>query len=157
DVLCKARDVSHMMGGHDEREQTLNQLLAEMDGFDTQKGVILLAATNRPEILDPALLRPRRFDRQVVLDRPDLKGRAKILRVHTRQVILAPAVELEQIAARTPGFVCADLANLVNEAALRAAREEKEAVELVDFEEAIDRVVAGIERKSRVISPKEKA
>jgi cell division protease FtsH len=157
DALGKARGVSPLMGGHDEREQTLNQLLAEMDGFDTQKGVLLLAATNRPEILDPALLRPGRFDRQVVLDRPDLKGRAKILWVHTRQVTLAPAVELEQIAARTPGFVGADLANLVNEAALRAAREGKEAVELGDFAEAIDRVVAGLERKSRVINPKEKA
>jgi cell division protease FtsH len=156
DALGKARGISPLMGGHDEREQTLNQLLAEMDGFDTQKGVILLAATNRPEILDPALLRPGRFDRQVVIDRPDLKGRAKILRVHTRQVTLAPEVDVEQIAARTPGFVGADLANLVNEAALRAAREGKDAVELVDFEEAIDRVVAGLERKSRVITPKEK-
>ena len=157
DALGKARGVSPLMGGHDEREQTLNQLLAEMDGFDTQKGVILLAATNRPEILDPALLRPGRFDRQVAIDRPDLKGRAKILHVHTRQVTLAPEVELEQIAARTPGFVGADLANLVNEAALRAAREGKDTVEMVDFEEAIDRVVAGLERKSRVINPKEKA
>jgi cell division protease FtsH len=157
DALGKARGVSPMMGGHDEREQTLNQLLAEMDGFDTQKGVILLAATNRPEILDPALLRPGRFDRQVVIDRPDLKGREKILKVHARQVTLAPEVELEHIAARTPGFVGADLANLVNEAALRAAREGKDAVEMVDFEEAIDRVVAGLERKSRVINPKEKA
>jgi cell division protease FtsH len=156
DALGKARGISPLMGGHDEREQTLNQLLAEMDGFDTQKGVILLAATNRPEILDPALLRPGRFDRQVVIDRPDLQGRAKILRVHTRQVTLAPAVDVEQIAARTPGFVGADLANLVNEAALRAAREGKEAVAMVDFEEAIDRVVAGLERKSRVINPKEK-
>ena len=156
DALGKARGISPMMGGHDEREQTLNQLLAEMDGFDTQKGVILLAATNRPEILDPALLRPGRFDRQVVIDRPDLRGRTKILRVHTRQVTLAPAVVLEQIAARTPGFVGADLANLVNEAALRAAREGKDAVETIDFEEAIDRMVAGLERKSRVISPKEK-
>jgi cell division protease FtsH len=156
DALGKARGVSPMMGGHDEREQTLNQLLAEMDGFDTQKGVILLAATNRPEILDPALLRPGRFDRQVVIDRPDLKGRAKILQVHTRQVTLAPAVALEQIAACTPGFVGADLANLVNEAALRAAREGKDAVEIVDFEEAIDRMVAGLERKSRVINPREK-
>jgi cell division protease FtsH len=157
DALGKARGISPLMGGHDEREQTLNQLLSEMDGFDTQKGVILLAATNRPEILDPALLRPGRFDRQVVIDRPDLKGRAKILQVHTRQVTLAPEVELEQIAARTPGFVGADLANLVNEAALRAAREGKDTVEMVDFEEAIDRVVAGLERKSRVINPKEKA
>jgi cell division protease FtsH len=123
DALGKARGISPMMGGHDEREQTLNQLLAEMDGFDTQKGVILLAATNRPEILDPALLRPGRFDRQVAIDRPDLKGRTKILRVYTRQVTLAPTVALEQIAAHTPGFVGADLANLVNEAALHAARE----------------------------------
>jgi cell division protease FtsH len=157
DALGKARGISPMTGGHDEREQTLNQLLAEMDGFDTQKGIILLAATNRPEILDPALLRPGRFDRQVVIDRPDLQGRAKILTVHTRKVTLAPEVELEHIAARTPGFVGADLANLVNEAALRAAREGKDAVEMVDFEEAIDRVVAGLERKSRVINPKEKA
>jgi cell division protease FtsH len=157
DALGKARGLSPMMGGHDEREQTLNQLLAEMDGFDTQKGVILLAATNRPEILDPALLRPGRFDRQVVIDRPDLKGRAKILRVHTRQATLAPEVDLEQIAARTPGFVGADLANLVNEAALHAAREGKDAVAMSDFEEAIDRLVAGLERKSRVINPKEKA
>ena len=156
DALGKARGVSPMMGGHDEREQTLNQLLAEMDGFDTQKGVMLLAATNRPEILDPALLRPGRFDRQVVIDRPDLKGRSKILQVHTRQVTLAPDVDLGQIAARTPGFVGADLANLVNEAALRAAREGKDAVAMVDFEEAMDRVVAGLEHKSRVISPKEK-
>ena len=156
DALGKARGVSPLMGGHDEREQTLNQLLAEMDGFDTQKGVILLAATNRPEILDPALLRPGRFDRQVVIDRPDLKGREKILKVHTRQVTLAPTVALEQIAARTPGFVGADLANLVNEAALRAAREGKEVVETIDFEEAIDRMVVGLERKSRVINPKEK-
>src|SRR2546426_3267376 len=157
DALGKARGVSPIVGGHDEREQTLNQLLPGMDGFDTQKGVMLLAATNRPEVLDPALLRPGRFDRQVVIDRPDLKGRAQILRVHTRQVTLAPDVALEQIAARTPGFVGADLANLVNEAALRAAREGKDVVEIVDFEEAIDRVVAGLERKSRVINPKEKA
>jgi cell division protease FtsH len=157
DALGKARGISPMMGGHDEREQTLNQLLAEMDGFDTQKGVILLAATNRPEILDPALLRPGRFDRQVAIDRPDLKGRMKILQVHTRQVTLAPTVALEQIAARTPGFVGADLANLINEAALHAAREEKDAVEMSDFDEAIDRLVAGLERKSRVINPKEKA
>ncbi len=156
DALGKARGISPMMGGHDEREQTLNQLLAEMDGFDTQKGVLLLAATNRPEILDPALLRPGRFDRQVVIDRPDLKGRAKILTVHTRQVTLAPEVDLQQIAARTAGFVGADLAKLVNEAALRAAREGKDAVTMLDFEDAIDRVVAGIERKSRVMNPKEK-
>ena len=155
DALGKARGVN-VVGGHDEREQTLNQLLAEMDGFDTEKGVIILAATNRPEILDPALLRPGRFDRQVVIDRPDLRGREKILRVHTRQVTLAPGLDLAQIAARTPGFVGADLANLVNEAALRAARDGKAAVDAADFDAAIDRIVAGLERKSRVINPKEK-
>ena len=156
DAVGKARGMSTLVGGHDEREQTLNQLLAEMDGFDTQKGVILLAATNRPEILDPALLRPGRFDRQVAIDRPDLKGREKILQVHTRKVKLAPGLDLAQVAARTPGFVGADLANIVNEAALRAARQGKDAVEIVDFDEAIDRVVAGLERKSRVINPREK-
>ncbi len=156
DALGKARGVSPMMGGHDEREQTLNQLLAELDGFDTGKGVIILAATNRPEILDAALLRPGRFDRQVVIDRPDLKGREKILRVHARGVKLAPTVDLAVVAARTPGFVGADLANLINEAALRAAREGKDGVEPIDFDEAIDRIVAGLERKSRVISPREK-
>jgi cell division protease FtsH len=154
--LGKARGISPIVGGHDEREQTLNQLLAELDGFDTQKGVIILAATNRPEILDRALLRPGRFDRQVVLDRPDLKGREKILRVHVREVKLAPGLDLALVAARTPGFVGADLANLVNEAALHAARKEKHAVDMTDFDEAIDRVVGGIERKSRVINPKEK-
>ena len=156
DALGKARGVSPIMGGHDEREQTLNQLLAELDGFDTQKGVIILAATNRPEILDPALLRPGRFDRQVVVDRPDLKGREKILKVHVRDVRLAPDLDLAGVAARTPGFVGADLANLVNEAALHAARENKDAVGLADFDEAIDRVVTGLERKSRVINPREK-
>jgi cell division protease FtsH len=156
DAIGKARGVSPVMGGHDEREQTLNQLLAEMDGFDTQKGVILLAATNRPEILDPALLRPGRFDRQVVIDRPDLNGREKILKVHTRAVTLAPGLDLATIAARTAGFAGADLANLVNEAALRAARRDKDAVDVTDFDEAIDRIVAGLERKSRVISPREK-
>jgi cell division protease FtsH len=156
DALGKARGISPIVGGHDEREQTLNQLLAELDGFDTQKGVMILAATNRPEILDPALLRPGRFDRQVVLDRPDLKGREKILRVHVRDVKLAPGLDLALVAARTPGLVGADLANLVNEAALHAAREGKDAVDMADFDEAIDRVVVGIERKSRVINPKEK-
>ena len=156
DALGKARGISPVMGGHDEREQTLNQLLAELDGFDSQKGVIIMGATNRPEILDPALLRPGRFDRKVVIDRPDLKGREKILRVHVRGVTLAPDLDLSQVAARTPGFVGADLANLVNEAALGAARVEKDAVEMADFDEAIDRVVAGLERKSRVINPREK-
>jgi len=156
DALGKARGISPIMGGHDEREQTLNQLLAELDGFDTRKGVIIMAATNRPEILDPALLRPGRFDRKVVIDRPDLKGREKILQVHVRGVTLAPDLDLSQVAARTPGFVGADLANLVNEAALGAARVEKDAVAMADFDEAIDRVVAGLERKSRVINPREK-
>src|SRR6266404_9244172 len=156
DAVGKARGVRPGFGGHDEHEQTLNQLLAELDGFDTQAGVIILAATNRPEILDPALLRPGRFDRQVVIDRPDLKGREKILRVHTRAVTLAPDLDLSLIAARTPGFVGADLANLVNEAALHAAREGKEAVDLTDFDQALDRIVGGLERKSRIISPKEK-
>jgi cell division protease FtsH len=156
DALGKARGISPIVGGHDEREQTLNQLLAELDGFDTQKGVLIMAATNRPEILDPALLRPGRFDRQVVLDRPDLKGREKILRVHVRGVKLVPGLDLALVAARTPGFVGADLANLVNEAALHAARKGKDAVDMADFDEAIDRVVGGIERKSRVINPKEK-
>ena len=156
DALGKARGISPVMGGHDEREQTLNQLLAELDGFDSQKGVIIMGATNRPEILDPALLRPGRFDRKVVIDRPDLKGREKILRVHVRGVKLTPDLDLSQVAARTPGFVGADLANLVNEAALGAARVEKDAVEMADFDEAIDRVVAGLERKSRVINPREK-
>ena len=156
DAIGKARGLSPVTGGHDEREQTLNQLLAEMDGFDTQKGVILLAATNRPEILDPALLRPGRFDRQVVIDRPDLRGREKILQVHTRKVKLVPGLDLSVVAARTPGFVGADLANVVNEAALRAARQGKDAVDMTDFDEAIDRVVAGLERKSRVINPREK-
>jgi len=156
DAIGKARGVSPVMGGHDEREQTLNQLLAEMDGFDTQKGVILLAATNRPEILDPALLRPGRFDRQVAIDRPDLRGREKILKFHTRSATLAPGLDLATIAARTAGFVGADLANLVNEAALRAARQDKDGIDMTDFDEAIDRIVAGLERKSRVISPRDK-
>ena len=156
DAVGKARGVNPGFGGHDEHEQTLNQLLAELDGFDTQAGVIILAATNRPEILDPALLRPGRFDRQVVIDRPDLKGREKILEVHTRKVTLAPCLDLSVIAGRTPGFVGADLANLVNEAALHAAREGKDAVALTDFDQAIDRIVGGLERKSRIISPKEK-
>jgi len=155
DALGKARGVG-MMGGHDEREQTLNQLLVEMDGFDTNKGVIIMAATNRPEILDPALLRPGRFDRHIALDPPDLRGREQILRVHVRDVKLAPSVDLTGLAARTPGFAGADLANLVNEAALRAARQGKEAVDMVDFDEAIDRIVAGLEKKHRVMNAEEK-
>jgi cell division protease FtsH len=144
------------LGSHDEREQTLNQLLVEMDGFDASKGVIIMAATNRPDVLDPALLRPGRFDRQVVVDRPDLKGREAILQVHARGVVLADDVDLRLIASRTPGFTGADLANVVNEAALLAARREKDAVGMAELEEAIDRVVAGLERKSRVMSDKER-
>ena len=155
DALGKVRGIG-TMGGHDEREQTLNQLLVQMDGFDTKKGVIIMAATNRPEILDPALLRPGRFDRHVALDRPDLNGREKILRVHAKGVTLSPQVDLAAIAARTPGFVGADLANLVNEAALLAARKGKDSVEMSDFDEAIDRIVAGLEKKNRVMNPKEK-
>lgn len=143
-------------GGHDEREQTLNQLLVEMDGFDINQGIILIAATNRPDILDPALLRPGRFDRHIVVDRPDLKGREEILKVHCRDKPLAPDVDLKVIARRTPGFVGADLANLVNEAALLAARRNKDKITMEEFEEAIDRVLAGPERRSRLISEKEK-
>ncbi|MBK6879402.1 MAG: ATP-dependent zinc metalloprotease FtsH [Elusimicrobia bacterium] len=143
-------------GGHDEREQTLNQLLVEMDGFDTKEGVILIAATNRPDVLDPALLRPGRFDRQVAVPSPDLKGREQILKVHAKGVKLGTDVDLSVIARRTPGFVGADLANLVNEGALLAARRSKKAVEMKELEEAIDRVIAGPERKSRMMSEKEK-
>jgi cell division protease FtsH len=144
------------LSGHDEREQTLNQLLAEMDGFDSSKGVIIMAATNRPEVLDAALLRAGRFDRQVVVDRPDVKGREAILRVHARNVKLAPSVDLHVLAARTPGMAGADLANIINEAALLAARKGKDAVDMADLEEAVDRVVGGLERKSRVLSEKER-
>ena len=143
-------------GGHDEREQTLNQLLVEMDGFDTKEGVILIAATNRPDVLDPALLRPGRFDRHIMVPNPDLRGREEILKVHTRNIKLGPEVDLKVIARRTPGFVGSDIANLVNEAALLAAREDKKAVEIKEFEEAIDRVIAGPQRKSRMISEREK-
>ncbi|MDD5748216.1 MAG: ATP-dependent zinc metalloprotease FtsH [Actinomycetota bacterium] len=143
-------------GGHDEREQTLNQLLVEMDGFDTKTGVILIAATNRPDILDPALLRPGRFDRQVVVDRPDLEGRKAILRVHTRGKPLSPEIDIDILARRTPGFTGADLANMVNEAALLSARHSKKEIDMVETEEAIDRVVAGPEKKTRLISNREK-
>jgi len=155
DALGKARGVN-VMGGHDEREQTLNQLLVEMDGFETNKGVIIMAATNRPEILDPALLRPGRFDRQVLVDRPDINGREAILKIHCKQVVLGPDVDLRKIAALTPGFVGADLANLVNESALLAARKSKETVGSTEFDEAIDRVVGGLEKKNRVMNANEK-
>ena len=143
-------------GGHDEREQTLNQLLVEMDGFDTTEGVILIAATNRPDVLDPALLRPGRFDRQIVVNRPDLRGRTEILKVHTKKVPVAGDVELEKIARGTPGFSGADLENLVNEAALCAARHDKKVVEIADFENAKDKVLMGAERKSMVLTDEEK-
>ncbi len=155
DALGKARGISPP-GSTDEREQTLNQLLAEMDGFDPRKGVIIVAATNRPEILDPALLRPGRFDRQVLVDRPDVRGREAILQVHAKDVKLSPRVDLKIIAARTVGFAGADLANVMNEAALLAARRNKTEVEMADFDEAIDRMLAGLEKKARVISTKEK-
>ncbi len=145
-----------MGGGHDEREQTLNQLLVEMDGFDAQGGIIMIAATNRPDILDPALLRPGRFDRQITVDRPDLPGREKILQVHTRGKPLGDDITVETIARGTPGFTGADLANLVNEAALLAARYDKEEINMSEMEEAVDRVIAGPERKTRIISEKEK-
>jgi cell division protease FtsH len=155
DALGKARGMN-VMGGHDEREQTLNQLLVEMDGFETNKGVIIMAATNRPEILDPALLRPGRLDRQVLVDRPDINGREAILKIHSKNVLLGSEVDLRKIAGRTPGFVGADLANIINEAALLAARNNKEMVEMADFDEAIDRVVAGLQKKNRVMNPQEK-
>jgi cell division protease FtsH len=154
DALGKVR-MQSPMGGHEEREQTLNQLLAEMDGFDAKKGVIVMAATNRPEVLDPALLRPGRFDRQVLVDKPDVSGREAILKIHVKQVKLAESVDLRVIAARTAGFAGADLANLVNEAALLAARRDKTAVDRGDFEEAIDRIIAGLEKK-RVMSDRER-
>ncbi len=155
DALGKARGVN-AFGGNDEREQTLNQLLVEMDGFESNKGVIIMSATNRPEILDPALLRPGRFDRQVLLDRPDINGREAILKIHSRKVLLGPDVDLRKIAALVPGFAGADLANLVNEAALLAARKDKETVGAAEFDAAIDRVVGGLEKKNRVMNPQEK-
>jgi len=144
-------------GGHDEREQTLNALLVEMDGFNTQEAVILIAATNRPDVLDPALLRPGRFDRQIVIDRPDLNGREQILKVHTKGIKIGDGVDLKSIARQTPGFSGADLANLANEAALLAARNNKDAVGLEELQDSIERVMAGPERKSRLISEKEKS
>jgi cell division protease FtsH len=156
DALGRARGAAGPIGGHDEREQTLNQLLVEMDGFDSSSGLVLLAATNRPEILDPALLRAGRFDRQVLVDRPDKTGRVQILKVHVRKVKLAPDVDLEQVAALTTGFSGADLANLVNEAALAATRRGADAIGLADFTQAIERIVAGLEKKNRVLNPRER-
>jgi len=155
DALGKARGVGGF-GGHDEREQTLNQLLTELDGFDTNAGVILMAATNRPEILDTALLRPGRFDRTVSVDRPDVSGREAILKIHARETKLGPDVDLRRVAVRTPGFAGADLANIINEAALLAARRDRDTVTMDEFSEAVERAVAGVERKSRVLNEKER-
>jgi len=155
DALGKARGFG-TLGGHDEREQTLNQLLVEMDGFDPKVGVILMAATNRPEILDPALLRPGRFDRHILVDRPDKKGREEILKIHLRKVAVSSDLDIEKIAAMTPGMVGADLANLVNEAALLAVRRGKTEVTMAEFEEAVERVMAGLEKKNRLINPEER-
>jgi len=156
DALGRARGAATGIGGHDEREQTLNQLLTELDGFDTASGLVLLAATNRPEVLDPALLRAGRFDRQVLVDRPDKAGRVQILQVHARKIRLAPDTDLEQVAALTTGFSGADLANLCNEAALAATRRGGDAVTLADFSEAVERIVAGLEKRQRLLNPLER-
>jgi cell division protease FtsH len=156
DAVGGARGIGPSFGGHDEREQTLNQLLSEMDGFDPSTGVVVMAATNRPEILDKALLRAGRFDRQIVVDKPDLEGRTAILRLHTRRMKLDSTVELRVVAQRTPGFVGADLANIANEAAIRAVRHEHASVTMPDFEEAIDRIIAGPEKKHRLLNAEEK-
>ncbi len=156
DALGRARGAGPLMGGHDEKEQTLNQLLSELDGFDPQQGIVLLAATNRPEILDPALLRAGRFDRQVLVDRPDKQGRIDILKVHIKKVKLDPKLALEEVAALTPGFSGADLANLVNEAAILATRRSANLVTLDDFTRAIERIVAGLEKRNRLLNPYER-
>jgi cell division protease FtsH len=155
DAIGKSRGGMHI-GGHDEREQTLNQLLVEMDGFDPRVGVVILAATNRPETLDPALLRAGRFDRQVLVDRPDVNGREAILNIHAKKIIMADDVDLKVIARKTPGFSGADLANVVNEAALLASRRRSSAVAMEDLDNAVDRIITGLEKKNRVINPKEK-
>jgi cell division protease FtsH len=156
DALGRARGIGPFAGGHDEKEQTLNQLLVELDGFDSRTGLVILAATNRPEILDPALLRAGRFDRQVLVDRPDKKGRIEILKVHMKRVHLAPDVDTEAVAGLTPGFTGADLANLVNEAALLATRRHGEDVTMSDFNNAVERMVAGLEKRNRLLNPKER-
>jgi cell division protease FtsH len=156
DALGRARGIGPLAGGHDEKEQTLNQLLVELDGFDSSTGLVLLAATNRPEILDPALLRAGRFDRQVLVDRPDKAGRIQILNVHLKKAKLAPDVEPERIAALTPGFTGADLANLVNEATLLATRRKADAVTMEDFTNAVERIIAGLEKRNRLLNPKER-
>jgi cell division protease FtsH len=156
DALGRARGIGPFAGGHDEKEQTLNQLLVELDGFDARSGLVILAATNRPEILDPALLRAGRFDRQVLVDRPDKKGRVEILKVHMKKVQLDASVDAEAVAALTPGFTGADLANLVNEAALLATRRGANAVAMTDFNNAVERMVAGLEKRNRLLNPKER-
>jgi cell division protease FtsH len=156
DALGRARGIGPFAGGHDEKEQTLNQLLVELDGFDSRTGLVILAATNRPEILDSALLRAGRFDRQVLVDRPDKKGRIDILKVHMKKVRLAPDVNPEEVAALTPGFTGADLANLVNEAALLATRRRGDAATMADFNNAVLRMIAGLEKRNRLLNPKER-
>jgi cell division protease FtsH len=156
DALGRARGLGPYAAGHDEKEQTLNQLLADMDGFDSRSGLVILAATNRPEILDPALLRAGRFDRQVLVDRPDKRGRIDILNVHLPKAKLSPDVDPEKVAALTPGFTGADLANLVNEAALLATRRGADAVDMADFNNAVERIVAGLEKRNRLLNPRER-
>src|SRR5690554_2173467 len=156
DAIGRARGKNSMMGGNDERENTLNQLLAEMDGFGTDSGIIILAATNRPDVLDPALLRPGRFDRQISIDKPDLVGREQIFKVHLKPIKLAEGVDAKKLSAQTPGFAGAEIANVCNEAALIAARRNKEAVDMQDFQDAIDRVIGGLEKRNKIISPEEK-
>jgi AFG3 family protein len=156
DAIGRARGKNNIVGGNDERENTLNQLLVEMDGFGTDSGIIILAATNRPDVLDSALLRPGRFDRQVSIDKPDLNGREQIFKVHLKPVKLAPGVDAKKLSAQTPGFAGAEIANVCNEAALIAARKNKEAVDMQDFQDAIDRVIGGLEKKNKIISPEEK-
>ncbi len=156
DAIGKSRAAGPVVGGHDERENTLNQLLVEMDGFDPKIGIVLMAATNRPDVLDPALLRPGRFDRQILVDRPDMKGREAIFRVHTRHLVLGDDVDLAKLAAQTPGFAGAEIANVCNEAALLAARKQKNKITMEDFMEAIERVVAGLEKKNKLINERER-
>jgi cell division protease FtsH len=156
DAIGRSRGKGAMMGSNDERENTLNQLLSEMDGFNTDKGVIIMAATNRPDVLDSALLRPGRFDRQILIDKPDLRGRVEVLKVHAHNLILSDDIDLKLLASQTPGFAGAELANLCNEAALMAARRDKEKVEMEDFQDSIERVIAGLEKKNKLISPKER-
>ncbi len=156
DAIGRSRGRGMMMGSNDERENTLNQLLSEMDGFNTDKGVIIMAATNRPDVLDTALLRPGRFDRQILIDKPDLRGRVEVLKVHTRNIRMSSDIDLKLLASQTPGFAGAELANLCNEAALMAARREKDEVEMEDFQDSIERVIAGLEKKNKLISPHER-